>query len=65
MMFELKGKSNHGKNRVREHGDVWEVQTSTLTPAPNKWMLMSVLTGDQRWVDKENDKNFEINEISC
>ena len=25
MMIKLTGKTNHGKNRVREHGDLWEV----------------------------------------
>ena len=25
MIIKLTGKTNHGKNRVREHGDLWEV----------------------------------------
>ena len=25
MILTLKGKTNKGKNRIREHGEVWEV----------------------------------------
>ena len=25
MMIKLTGKTDHGRNRIREHGDLWEV----------------------------------------
>ena len=61
----LKGISGHGKNRIREHGDVWLVQMVWI----NKIMLRSKdltfkvggeLHFDGRWVNIPTDKNFEI-----
>tara|TARA_Y100000034_G_scaffold28084_1_gene33734 strand:+ start:146 stop:385 length:240 start_codon:yes stop_codon:yes gene_type:complete len=61
----LKGISGHGKNRIREHGDVWLVQTVWI----NKIMLRSKdltfksgkdMIFDGRWVSIPIDKNFEI-----
>ncbi len=61
----LKGISGHGKNRIREHGDVWLVQMVWT----NKIMLRSKdltfksgkdMIFDGRWVNIPTDKNFEI-----
>ena len=61
----LKGISGHGKNRIREHGDVWLVQMVWI----NKIMLRSKdltfksgkdMIFDGRWVNIPTDKNFEI-----
>ena len=68
--IRLKGKSGHGKNRIREHGDIWLV----IHVDTNKVMLRSrnrtfkiggVMHHDGRWIDQGVDKNFEIVEINC
>ena len=68
--IRLKGKSNHGKNRIREHGDLWLV----VHVDTNKVMLRSrnktfkvgdEMPHDGRWIDQGVDKNFEIVEINC
>ena len=68
--IRLKGKSGHGKNRIREHGDLWLV----VHVDTNKVMLRSrnktFQAGDEmhhdcRWIDQGVDKNFEIVEINC
>ena len=67
--IRLKGKSGHGKNRIREHGDLWLV----VHVDTNKVMLRSrnktFKAGDEmhhdcRWIDQGVDKNFEIVEIN-
>ena len=62
IFIRLKGKTNHGKNRIREHGDVWEVLdlppgVTSMTPAPTKQCVRSKKTGEWRWLD---EKDFEI-----
>ena len=68
--IRLKGKSGHGKNRIREHGDIWLV----VHVDTNKVMLRSrnktFKVGDEmhhdgRWIDNGIDKNFEVVEINC
>ena len=68
--IRLKGKSGHGKNRIREHGDIWLV----IHVDTNKVMLRSrnrtfkvgdEMHHDYRWIDQGVDKNFEIVEINC
>ena len=68
--IRLKGKSGHGKNRIREHGDLWLV----VHVDTNKVMLRSrnrtfkiggVMHHDGRWIDQGIDKNFEIIENNC
>ena len=68
--IRLKGKSGHGKNCIREHGDLWLV----VHVDTNKVMLRSrnktFKAGDEmhhdcRWIDQGVDKNFEIVEINC
>lgn len=60
----LKGTSQHGKNRVREHGSDWElIELRRSVPALDGGggaFLKSPRTGDLRWVKLENDPNFEV-----
>ena len=59
MMIKLTGKTNHGKNGIREHGDLWEVldvptgviKMSHKPPFPP---IKSVKTGEERWLDDQN-----------
>ena len=68
MNIRLKGITGHGKNRIRDHGDVWEVLTLQdmgiicMSPTPTKMPIISVATNEWRWLD---EKNFEIIEINC
>ena len=62
MILTLKGKTGHGKNRVREHGELWEVLefppgVVDMNPKPTLPPIKSVKTGEWRWLD---EKNFEI-----
>ena len=69
-VITLKGKSRHGKNRIREKGAEWKVsdvreKVSYNTPAPGPFMLLvSQSSKDARWVSVRNDPNFEIVEIN-
>ena len=61
-MIKLKGKTGHGKNRIREHGELWEVLefptgVVSMSPKPVLTPIKSVKTGEERWLD---EKNFEI-----
>ena len=61
-MIKLKGKTGHGKNRIREHGELWEVLefptgVVSMTPKVPGTPIKSVKTGEERWLD---EKNFEI-----
>ena len=60
MVVILTGKTNHGKNRVREHGSKWEVMDHTSPLQPNKLSVRSTLTWDTRWVHPINDRDFEV-----
>ena len=58
----LKGITGHGKNRIREHGDLWEILdlppgVISMTPKPPLPPIKSLKTGERRWLD---DINFEF-----
>jgi hypothetical protein len=65
----LTGITRHGKNRVREQGDVWEVirmnpTVSFKTSAPGPFMLLQATTTiNMRWVSTVNDDNFLVEVI--
>ena len=59
MILTLKGLTNHGKNRIREHGAKWEVldlPTGVLNMSHKPLFppIKSVMTGDERWLDDVN-----------
>lgn len=63
----LKGRSQHGKNRVREQGEVWIVKdqrNSINTPkhvgCQGPFWLLLGLNDDLRWVSTTDDPDFEI-----
>lgn len=58
---KLKGRTLKGKNRIREHGEIWNVLPSPVTPPlPNSLFLESVQTQETRWVHKTGDRDFDI-----
>ena len=61
-LITLKGITGHGKNRIREHGTLWEVLdlppgVMSMTPKPPLTPIKSLKTGEWRWLD---DINFEF-----
>lgn len=56
MIIKLKGITNHGKNRIREHGTEWRVLEPLVKPKPAQLFIQSVITGDKRWLNH----HFEI-----
>jgi len=66
-MLILTGKSQKGKNRVRELGPIWkivEIRDNVAFSTENgPWALIVPANGDKdksRWVNMKNDKDFEI-----
>ena len=67
-MLLLEGISQHGKNRIREHGAEWRmVLTKPSIQAPSHARLkgpfatvVSELTGARRWVSLTDDPDFSI-----
>ena len=66
---KLTGITRHGKNRVREQVDIWEVNrlsptVSFKTNAPGPFMLLQATTTiNMRWVSTVNDDNFIVEVI--
>jgi len=68
--IRLKGKTQKGKNRVRENGETWTVfaETDRVLFAPNNvgpWLFISPDGKNQddktsRWINGLNDVDFEI-----
>ena len=62
--IKLKGITQHGKNRVREQGETWEVirlspTVGFKTKAPGPFMLLQATESiNMRWVSTVNDDNF-------
>lgn len=56
MILILKGKTQKGKNRIKENGEEWFVEQIK----GHKFLVRAVNGKDFRWINKENDINFEI-----
>lgn len=57
----VKGKSLKGKNRIREHGEIWKV----ISEQSNKILIESFKNSNNcRWVDLKNDSDMEIINIT-
>lgn len=70
MKVKLTGKTKHGKNRIAQHGAVWNVIGHGSFRGRSAWMLESLDTTmggfadgirihDKRWVHKDNDNDFD------
>ena len=58
-MVRLVGISRHGKNRIRENGELWvvaEIRDGCV-------LLDSVTTEDWRWVSIVGDQNFTMRPV--
>lgn len=61
MKLRLTGKTQHGKNRVNENGEIWESCDDVTSPLRCQQMLIqSPKTGNLRWIHISNDPDFDI-----
>jgi hypothetical protein len=66
---KLTGITRHGKNRVREQGETWEVirmssKVGFKTSAPGPFVLLQATESiNMRWVSTVNDDNFSVEVI--
>ena len=58
----LEGTSKKGKERIRRHGDIWNIiRESFVQFAPDLHILvMSEKTSSLRWIKDNQDKDFKI-----
>jgi len=56
-IIKIRGLTRHGKNRVREHGEMWEVTEWKSDLRPGQPSIRSIKTGEERWLDPDN---FEV-----
>ncbi|MCX6744715.1 MAG: hypothetical protein NTX82_04285 [Candidatus Parcubacteria bacterium] len=65
----LKAKSKHGKDRLHQHGSIWEViglgtfkgaAAVSLQSAGKTFRQGQEMTHDKRWVHLKDDPDFEI-----
>lgn len=56
-LITVEGKSQKGKNRIREHGRVWKIRKVWGTH-----LLLESTNGDEylRWVDGPHDEDFAV-----
>jgi len=65
-IIKLSGKTRHGKNRIRENGELWRVGTvdgadsSILTTKVCVHPVNPERSEEWRWVDIPNDEHMEI-----
>ena len=68
-VIRLVGVNRHGKNRIRENGDLWEItnmdgaESSILTTKICVRPIMEGRTDNWRWIDLPEDEHMEIVEI--
>ena len=71
--IKLKGITQKGKNRIKEHGDVWVVlaETPTVLFSPQskgQWLFVAPPGCGQsdkasRWVNADGDENFIVLDV--
>ena len=65
-LMRLAGKTRHGKNRIRENGDMWRVITvdggdsSILTTKVCVRPMNLERRDEWRWIDLPSDEHMEI-----
>ena len=73
MKVRLTGKTKHGKNRVKENGEIWKVTRIAekvhfprAIGGPGPFLFLISLksgTDDIRWVSEIGDPNFEVEHV--
>ena len=65
-VIKLSGKTRHGKNRIRENGDLWEVtnldgqDSSILSTKACVVPIKESRRSEWRWLDLPSDEHMEI-----
>ena len=60
----LAGKTQHGKNRINENGEVWSVHDHKSPLQGGKILIKSEQTDNMCWIRADGtDENFEIVEF--
>ena len=65
-IIKLSGKTRHGKNRIRENGDLWEVtnldgqDSSILSTKACVVPIKESRRSEWRWLDLPSDEHMEI-----
>ena len=69
-MIQLTGKTQKGKNRVRECGDRWEVlivdNRGLFDNRPGPWFFIRPIGGTDeqtRWIHGRDDVNFHVTKL--
>lgn len=60
MNYILKGKSQKGKNRIREHGNKWKVIRQIIDDSRCSKLLMEAPDGYWKWMKEQDDPDLEI-----
>jgi hypothetical protein len=58
----LKGLTKKGKERIKQHGDVWTINEVSRQNLENRILLIAP-DGDWRWVFEKSDLNFAMVEV--
>ena len=59
MQVKLIGKTKKGRERIKQHGEIWTVEQTMRTNLTNHLLLVAA-DGDWRWVFEHGDLNFEV-----
>jgi hypothetical protein len=58
-LIKIKGKTKHGKTRIRENGEIFRI--TGIQPHPDRIQITSLKTGYIRWITIHGeDKHVEI-----
>ena len=59
--IKLRGKSVHGKNRVRENGGTWSILDDVSMTRPGSLLIQSDKDPNKiRWVMAKDDPDFDV-----
>jgi len=59
-VLRLKGKTQRGKNRVHNNGEMWTVEKGESRLQPAKILISAVKNGYNCWIEEKNDPDMEI-----
>jgi hypothetical protein len=60
MKLKLVGISKRGKDKIKAHGEWWDVVKEGEFKLKSAWLFKSILTENLRWVFINNDPDFDI-----
>ena len=63
MKIRLIAKTKHGRNRIKEHGEIFRVlEHPQLVKDREHWLFVQSVEqpNQHRWVRKQDDENFEF-----